>query len=316
VPPDAAQWDNSHGGTGFMLGTLDYYSLGDNRLAVWAWTGLRGLNSSGCSACSGINFSGQLFSGVLRYYDPSSLPSGLVAPQKAGPIPLGDECGTAGLSTDTSCPEGSIATNGDNITEASQAQGQLWAAAETQLDQTYSSNVPELHMGAVYWVVGTGSWGKAGGLSLTSQGYVSAMHEELEFPAMAAGDTGRAIMSFTLSGNGGQTGADNGGFYPSSAFGRLTSTSGGLLQSTINIADLGQSPQDGFTEYQGYPGTTRPRWGDYGNAVFMGGTAYFASEYIQYANCLPPDFTLTVGTCGGTRDGFANWGTSVNYVVP
>ena len=70
-------------------------------------------------------------------------------------------------------------------------------------------------------------------------------------------------MDFTLNGNGGPTGADGGGFYPSSAFGRLTSTSGGLLESTINIANLGKSPQDGFTEYQGYPGPTRPRWGDY-----------------------------------------------------
>ena len=60
-------------------------------------------------------------------------------------------------------------------------------------------------------------------------------------------------MTFTLSGNGGPTGADNGGFYPSTAYGRLTSTSNGLSGSVINIADLGESPQDGFTEYQGYP---------------------------------------------------------------
>ena len=60
----------------------------------------------------------------------------------------------------------------------------------------------------------------------------------------------------------------------------------------------------------------RPRWGDYGNAVLMGGRYYFASEYIQSPNCEPPQFTLTIGTCGGTRNGFANWGTSVNFVTP
>ena len=43
----------------------------------------------------------------------------------------------------------------------------------------------------------------------------------------------------------------------------MTATSLGLSDSTINIADAGQSPQDGFAEYQGYPGLTRPRWGDY-----------------------------------------------------
>jgi hypothetical protein len=126
-------------------------------------------------------------------------------------------------------------------------------------------------------------------------------------------------MDFTLSGNGGPTGADNGGFYPSTAFGRVTSYSSGLQGSKVNIADLGQSPQDGFTEYQGYPGATRPRWGDYSNAIFLpwsGGRVYFATNYIQSPNCTGTAFTLTLGTCGGTRDGFANWGTSVNSVVP
>ena len=79
-------------------------------------------------------------------------------------------------------------------------------------------------------------------------------------------------MLFTVNGNGGPTGADHGGFYPSTAFGRLTSTSNGLLKSTINIADMGKSPQDGFSEYQGYPGTTRPRWGDYSWGYFLPGS--------------------------------------------
>jgi hypothetical protein len=89
-----------------------------------------------------------------------------------------------------------------------------------------------------------------------------------------------------------------------------------LLGSQINIADLGQSPTDGFTEYQGLPGLTRPRWGDYSWAIFEPslGRFYFATNYIQYPNCTGAAFTLTLGTCRGTRDGFANWGTSVNYI--
>lgn len=142
-------------------------------------------------------------------------------------------------------------------------------------------------------------------------------------PAVVAEGTGgnnRAVLFFTLAGNGGPTGADNGGYYPSTAFGRLTATSKGLLKSKINIADLGQSPQDGFTEYQGYPGPTRPRWGDYSAGAYLpnsGDRIYFANEYIQYPNCEPPAFNpYAIGTCGGTRDGQANWGTSVNYVKP
>jgi hypothetical protein len=114
-------------------------------------------------------------------------------------------------------------------------------------------------------------------------------------------------MTFALTGND---------YYPSTAYGRLTATSGGLLGSVINVADLGKSPQDGFTEYLGYPGPTSPRWGDYNWAIFYGGRVYFAGEYIPYRSCTGSAFTLTIGTCGGTRDGYANWGTSVNSVRP
>jgi hypothetical protein len=328
-PPDPTQFDNSHGGSGFILDSLDFYGQGDTRIAVFDWTGLENLNSPNCAKCGGIQFGGQLFSGVLFYYG-----EGFLGAQKSGPIPLGDECGAAGLSVSVgghpppaSCPESGIATNGDNFTQVSQAQHQIWGAVSTEINQTYSSGPsPEVHQGAVYWVIGTDTFDSSGFFSLTSQAYVSPKHEDLEFPAMAAegyswedGGNGGAILTFTLSGNGGPTKAHNGGFYPSTAYGRLTSTSSGLSGSVINIADLGQSPQDGFTEYDGYPGPTRPRWGDYSNAIFLpwsGGRIYFATNYIQYPNCLPPEFTLTLGTCGGTRDGFANWGTSVNFVVP
>jgi hypothetical protein len=333
-PADAGQFDNGYGGSGFMMDTLDFNSFagvptsGDNRIAVWDWTGLGSLASQHCNSCGAIRFGGQLFSGVESYDDPTSaatLPTGITPPQKAGPIPLGDECGAAGLSTGKhpprSCPEGGLATNGDFMTQASQAQGQLWGASTTEVNQTFASG-SEVHQGVAYWVVGTSSFDTTGQFTLTNQAYVSAAHEDLEMPAMAGEGTdgnGGAIMVFTLNGNGGPTGADNGGFYPSTAYGRLTATSNGLVGSVTNIADAGQSPQDGFSEYQGYPGIVRPRWGDYSEAIYLPGSGnriYFANEYIQSPNCTGRAFTLTIGTCGGTRDGFANWGTSVNYAVP
>jgi hypothetical protein len=330
-PADSGEFDNHYGGSGFMMGALDFNSFaalpssGDNRIAVWDWTGLRNLNSSGCSGCSAVQFGGQLFTGTLPYYNPENAEGdGYIAPQKAGPIPLGDECGAADLSTGSpppaSCPENGLNTNGDFMTQVSQAQGQLWAGMTTEVNQLFNSG-PEIHGGAVYWVVDIGSFDKTRQFAITNQGYVSAAHEDLAFPAMAAegtGGNGGAIMDFTLTGNGGPTHADHGGFYPSTAYGRLTATSSGLNGSVINVADLGQSPEDGFGEYQGYPGPTRPRWGDYSWAIYPGSgdRIDFATNYIQYPNCTGSAFTLTIGTCGGTRDGFANWGTSVNYVVP
>jgi len=342
--PDPSQYDNSYGGSGFMLASTDFYGFsgvpgvpltGANQIAVWDWTGLSGLNSNNCSKCSRVQFGGQLFNNVQLYNNPTNpLGVGILAAQKAGPIPLGDECGAAGLSVvippattpPVSCPENGLNTNDDGFFQVSQAQNQLWGAVDTAINQTFKSKAtPEQHAGAAYWVIGTRSFDKSGVFTLTSQGYVSARHEDLAFPAMAAeglpwqdGGNGGAIMDFTLSGNGGPTGADNGGFFPSTAFGRLSSASGGLL-GPIHVSALGQSPTDGFSEYQGYPGGTRPRWGDYSWAIFVpwtGGKIDFATNYIQYPNCTGSAFTLTLATCGGTRDGFANWGTSVNYVVP
>ena len=181
-----------------------------------------------------------------------------VGAQRSGPIPLGEDCGVIPGTTGP-CPEGGI-PNGDFMTQVAQAQGQLWGGTATQIAQTYTRANAEIHQGGVYWVVGTRSFDKTGKFTLTSQGYVTAKHEDLEFPSIAATPTsgGRAIMDFTLNGNGGPTGADHGGFFPSSAFGRLTTTSNGLLKFTVNIANLGKSPQDGFTEYQGFPARPAP----------------------------------------------------------
>jgi hypothetical protein len=317
-PPDPTQYDNSHGGSGFLLGTLDFYGLGDTRFAIFDWTGLQNLNGANCANCSRIQFGGQLFSGAPFYYG-----EGFLSEQKDGPIPLGDICGEAGLSTGSpppaSCPEQGIATNGDFMTQASEAQGQVWGATTTAVTQTFGAK-SEVHQGAVYWIIGTDTFDSSGFFTLTNAGYVSPKHADLEFPSIAAeglsfqdGGNGGAIMTFTLSGNIGPKAV-----YPSTAFGRMSSSSNGLLGSLVNVVDSGQSPQDGFTEYEGLPGPTRPRWGDYSNAVYLWGSGkiYFSTNYIQYPNCTGAEFTLTLGTCGGTRDGYANWGTSVNYVVP
>jgi hypothetical protein len=314
MPPDPAQFDNSHGGSGFMLDNLDYYGQGDTRIAVFDWTGLSALNSFGCAVCGLLHFGGQLFSGVNFYFG-----EGAGAPQKTGPIPLGDECGAAGLSTVASCPEGPIATNGDNFTQASQAQGQLWGAISTETSQSFAGEpAPEVHQGAAFWVIGTKTFDKSGVFTLTSQGYVSPAHEDLAFPDIAAPDHGAAALFFTLTGNGGPAGADNGGFFPSTAFGRLSAGAHDLQSSRVNVADLGQSPEDGFGEYLGFPGPIGPRWGDYSAGVYdpLSNKIFFSTNYIQFPNCAPPEFTLTPATCGGTRDAFANWGTSVNSVTP
>jgi hypothetical protein len=328
-PADSGQWDNHYGGSGFMVSALDFESFfgnpsaGDNRVAAWDWTGLSSLSSGG----GNVKFGGQVFTNQEPYYGPENIFGvGNLSTQKAGPIPLGQQCEAAG-ATSQPCPEGGINPNADNMTQVSQGQGQLWAATVTEVNQIFASGPKpgnEIHNGAAYWVIGTNSFDKTGAFTMTDQGYVSAAREDMEMPAIAAEGTGgnnKAIMLFTVNGDEGPNGGA-GGYYPSTAYGRLTTGSHGLSGSVMNIADAGKSPTDGFTEYQPFPAPgnpPRPRWGDYSWGIYLPGGSdrlYFANEYIQYPNCMPPAFTLTIGTCGGTRDGLANWGTSVNYVVP
>jgi hypothetical protein len=330
--PSSSEFNNNYGGSGFMVATTDFQafevpplppSSGDNRAAVFFWRGLSNLNSFRCGACGGTSFGGQLFTGLKSYIDngescPASAgnPCGL-GPQKTGTLDLGTYCKLVGAASQP-CPESGLATNGDGATQATYSAGQIWFAVSTLISQKFGS-ASEIHMGAVYYVVGTKSFtGVSPTLTLTSQGYAAAAHEDLEFPTLVGGiGAAGSVMSFTLSGNGGPTGADGGGFFPSSAYGRVTTTSGGLAARAIGIVALGAAPQDGFTEYQPYPAPfgTRPRWGDYGAAVYVPGIGfYFASEYIQFPNCVPAYWNTTDRSCGGTRDPAANFGTSLNRV--
>jgi hypothetical protein len=317
--PDPTQYDNNNGGTGFMVGSLDFLGAGDNRIAVFDWTGLCSLDTT-CG--SSIKFGGQVLTTGVTYQDEGAaclattgskiIPSvdcGL-GQQKAGPIPLGNSCVAHALngSDVKSCPENGIATNGDGATQASYANGQLWSAVATQIVQM-SGKTAKTHIGATYWAINAVSVP----FSVANEGYVTADGADMEFPSIAATDSGSALMSFTLSSQN---------YYPSSAYTWLTMSSG-----VIHITAMGKSPQDGFSEYQGYTSslgtlTTRPRWGDYGAAIFvpaMGssgggqGKIYFASEYIQSPNCAKLPLANALA-CGGTRTTFANWGTSINYV--
>ncbi len=323
--PDPSDYNNANGGTGFMVGTLDFLGAGDNRVAVFDWTQLSTLDSLSCSSCGAIAFGGQLLTGGVTYMDEGANcldNSGIssfcgLAPQKAGPIPLGDNCNVLPAQTTFPCPEGGIATNGDGATQASYSQGELWSAVSTVVNQQFGGS-SELHLGATYWGVST----TGSSFSIAQQGYISPAHEDIEFPSIAAGDGPDVLFSFTLNGNGGPTGADNGGYYPSSAY-ALLNPGGKIIGHAIYIADLGKAPQDGFTEYMGYTASfgslsTRPRWGDYGAAIYIPathgqGTTYFASEYIQYPACSDSAY-LSDPTCGGTRAPMANWGSSINSI--
>ena len=103
-------------------------------------------------------------------------------------------------------------------------------------------------------------------------------------------------MLFTLSGNGGPTGADHGGFFPSTAFGRLTSHL--LRLARLHDQHRGRRPVTAG-RVQRVPGLPRPDPAPLGRlqlGIFLpdgGKRLYFANEYIQFPNCTGKTFTLT-----------------------
>jgi hypothetical protein len=80
----------------------------------------------------------------------------------------------------------------------------------------------------------------------------------------------------------------------------------------VGMIREGNSPQDGFTEYEG----GRPRWGDYGAAAVDGLNIYLAGQYIEQPPCTVTDFIDTGGSCFGYRTTFANWSTGVGKLKP
>ncbi len=303
--PTVSSYDFSHGGTAWALSSLDFIGAGDTRIAVWSFSDTSSLLSSKPTITLRLNL-GQ----GLEFY----LNLGFLVPQKAGPIPLGDvvfsnhpKAPTFGCSHQ--CPEGGIASNGDGMFDTVvYAQGALWGAVSTVVNEGTLTH-PNFHLGAAFWVINAAD----GHVSLASQGYVAAKGEQLVFPSIGVGPSGNGLMVFTLTGND---------YYPSTAYTVISRNSHG--DGVIYVADMGRSPQDGFTEYQCLAQNSnqnnptcfnayRPRWGDYSWAVWANGKIYFSSEYIQSPNCSDKAFKADP-TCGGTRDPLANWGTSLNSI--
>ncbi len=288
--------DLRFGGVEYLLSSLDFAGTHDNRIALWAAT-----NTSSIRRHSPVIGLSEVTLASERYVFPS------LVPQKAGPIPLGDSgfysCApippaTSGCATPKPQPEGQIQTNDDQINNSVYANGLVWGGLTTNIP-----GVSQGKVGIAYFAVRPNLTGA--GLSaaiIVKQSYVVASGNNVIFPAIGMDAGGQGVLSFTL------TGKD---YFPTTAYATLNQSGAGPIQ----IAALGQSPQDGFTEYEfaGDVHQYRPRWGDYGAAVAVGTDIYFASEYIQFPNCSDKRFAHDT-TCGGTRSRSANWGTSINKV--
>ena len=151
--PDPSQYDNSYGGSGFMLASTNFYGFAgglrvasggqqDRRLGLdrperpEQQQLLEVLSVSDAAA----SYSPTCSSTTTRKTRSASGSSARRRPARSRWV------SSAGLTqvppTTTppgGCPEGGINTNDDGFFQVSQAQGQLWGAVDTAINQTYSS---------------------------------------------------------------------------------------------------------------------------------------------------------------------------------
>jgi hypothetical protein len=284
--------DTRFGGVEYLLSALDFANVHDNRIGIWAVTNTSSIRSDNPSIGlqeATLNSEAYIFPGFAR--------------QKAGPIPLGDS-GRYSCEPHNPCPtptpqtEGPIQTNDDQIQSAVFANGLVWGGLTTTMPI-----VSQGRIGIAYFAVSPHLTKNGLTATIAKQGYLVKAGNDVEFPSIGVDSQGHGVVSFTLSGPN---------FFPTSAYATIDRSGVG----PVKVAALGQSPQDGFTEYEFRnggkgAGPFRPRWGDYSASVAVGQTIYFASEYIQSQNCSDAIFAHDT-TCSGTRSRAANWGTSIN----
>jgi hypothetical protein len=175
------------------------------------------------------------------------------------------------------------------------ANGRLWAGLNTAV------TVDGKRLAAIEYFVINAAPG-----TVKANGYVALAGQNLIYPAVATLANGRGVMAFTVVGPS---------HYPSAGYAVITASGVGA----VHVAAAGAGPADGFSGYKYYgnpPGTTRPRWGDYGAAVTDGTGVWIASEYISQTCTLAEYQAAPFGSCGGTRTALANWATRISRVTP
>jgi hypothetical protein len=297
--------DPNAGGTEYFLSSnaaAEAHDTGDGKstahtstqLLVWALTNTSSLNAGTPALALGNT---ELDVGQYAVPPPAT--------QKSGPQPLrtclnNNSCSLVleGVKDPFAETSASLDSNDTRMQQVMWVNGQLWGALDTAL------SISSAKQAGIEWFDAAPSTAtRSLTATLTASGYVGLGNDNLTYPAIGVTSSGTGVMAFTLVGSD---------FYPSAGYAPVTSAGVG----TVHIAAPGVGPDDGFTNYKLFgdpPGTTRPRWGDYGAAVPFGSNVWIASEYIGQS-CSFSTYQQTAFRCGNTRTALANWGTRISEV--
>ena len=297
--------DSTAGGTEYFLSTnaaAEAHDTGNGsstfqpstQLLVWAITNTSSLNRTPALTLSNAKLD------VGQYVLPPK------AQQKSGPQPLrqclnNNSCSVTleGIKDPFAETSASLDSNDTRMQQTTWVNGALWGAIDTGLS---TSNAKQA--GIEWFTVSPSTSTGSVTATLANSGYVGLGNDNLTYPAIGITSGGTGVMAFTVLGNN---------FYPSAGYALVTPSGVG----DIHIAATGLGPDDGFTNYQLFgnpPGTTRPRWGDYGAAVPVGSNVWIASEYIGQT-CTLSEYLNTAFRCGNTRTALANWDTRISEVT-
>lgn len=302
-------YSNERNGTEYLLSTIadvcpEAYCTA-KRIGLWAITNTASLDS----ATPALGWSSRTIVSPT-YVDPPK------ANQKVGDIPLGEclndntlfgggiGCWALFVGPPVTWQPEVESTPDANDTRMQQtwyANGVLYAAAATGVVVN-----GDLKAGIVWFAVSPkiNGAGKVEG-QVKKSGYLALANNNLTYPAIAIGASGRGAIAFTVVG---------GDYYPSAGYALIDA--GGNV-SGIHVAAAGLGPTDGFTSYKAFVGNPpRTRWGDYGAAVADGTTVWLASEYIAQTCTLEQYLTGAIGSCGGTRTSLGNWATRISKLNP
>jgi hypothetical protein len=181
--------------------------------------------------------------------------------------------------------------------------GVLYAAAATGVVVN-----GDLRAGIIWFAVSPkiNGAGKVEG-QVKKSGYLALASNNLTYPAIAIGASGRGAIAFTVVGDD---------HYPSAGY-ALIDAAGNV--GDIHVAAAGLGPTDGFTSYKAFVGDPpRTRWGDYGAAATDGNSVWIASEYIAQT-CTLDEYLFGVGgigSCNRTRTSLGNWATRITKLNP
>jgi hypothetical protein len=278
------------------------------RIGLWALTNTMSLDTSAPS----LAMTSRLINSETYVFPPQS-------DQKPGNTPLAD------CINDTTLPtvfgpgcwqllfvnepahnevEVHVDSNDTRMQQTWFVNGVLWGSTDTAV------NVGGQIKAGVAWFAVSPKINGAGKVEgqVKQQGYLALAGNNLTYPALAMGTSGKGAIAFTV------LGAD---YYPSAGYAPINAD-GSVGQ--IHLAAAGLGPDDGFTGYNAFQ-YFRPRWGDYGAAVTDGSSIWIASEYIGQTCTLAqfypsPPSTAGFGSCGGTRTSLANWDTHISKLNP